>query len=107
MNIVMSLHDGSFDRKTSDDSAFVSPDEWREHFSSLLGQPISPTPTDRQLNDYIDKNCDNLESELGAPFTHKEYLEGLTIWKITRPQGLTEYPMKYLKLPSCSLLNLL
>ena len=97
MNIVKSLRDGSFDRKTSDDSVFVSPDEWREHFSSLLGPPISPTPTDQQLNDYIDKYCDNFESELGAPFTRTEYLEGVSNLANNKATGFDRISNEILK----------
>ena len=80
MNIVKSLRDGSFDRKTTDDSAFIGPDEWRDHFSSLLGPPASAgsTLTDQELNDFIDNNCDKFESDLGAPFTRKEFLDGVS-----------------------------
>ena len=97
MNIVKSLRDGSFDRKTSDDSAFVSPDEWREHFSTLLGPPISPTQTDQQLIDYIDKHCDNFESELGAPFTRTEYLEGVSNLANNKAMGFDRISNEILK----------
>ena len=68
-----------------------------EHFSSLLGPPISPTPTDQQLNDYIDKNCDNLESELGAPFTRKEYLEGVKNLENNKATGFDRISNEILK----------
>ena len=36
MNLVKSLRDGSFDKKVTDNTSFISPDRWRDHFVSLL-----------------------------------------------------------------------
>ena len=78
MNLVKSLRDGSFDCKKSDDTSFISPEKWREHFCTLLGPPIKPTPSDQILIDFVEKNCDNFESELGNPFTLPEFIEGVS-----------------------------
>ena len=78
MNIVKSLKNGSFDRKLSDDSSFINPCVWREHFSKLLGPKITPTPSDLLMSEYIEQNCDKFESELGNEFTHKELLEAIS-----------------------------
>ena len=78
MNIVKSLKNGSFDRKISDDLAFIDPNAWREHFSTLLGPTITPTPSDQLMSDYIEQNCDKFESELGIDFTRSELLEAIS-----------------------------
>ena len=78
MNIVKSLRDGSFDKKHSNDSEFICPEKWREHFSSLLGPPVATTENDKDLIEYIESNCNKFESELGAPITRTEFLEGVT-----------------------------
>ena len=78
MNLVKSLRDGTFDRKISDDASFVSPTDWRDHFSSLLGPPIMTSPEDQNLLDFVENNCDKFESELGRPFTLSEYLKGVS-----------------------------
>ena len=78
MNIVKSLRDGSFDCKKTDDSAFITPEKWAEHFSSLLGPKIPPTPQDKELCDFIDNNLEKFESELGSPFTRSEFLAGVS-----------------------------
>ena len=78
MNIVKSLKNGSFDRKISDDAAFISPQVWVDHFSSLLGPQITPTPEDKVMSDYIEKNCDNFESELGGKITRSELLGAIS-----------------------------
>ena len=36
MTLVKSLRDGSFDKKVSDNSSYMSPDKWKEHFTNLL-----------------------------------------------------------------------
>ena len=54
MNIVKSLKSGSFDKKVSDDSSFVSPDDWRTHFKDLLG-PTIPPESDENLSVYTEK----------------------------------------------------
>ena len=78
MNIVKSLKNGSFDRKTSDDASFIGPQVWVDHFSSLLGPQITPTPKDKLMADYIEKNCNNFESELGDKFTRSELMGAIS-----------------------------
>ena len=95
MNLVKSLRDGSFDCKKSDDTSFISPEKWREHFCTLLGPPIKPTPSDQILIDFVEKNCDNFESELGNPFTLPEFIEGYQAQPITKRAVLTGYPMNF------------
>ena len=73
MNIVKSLRDGSFDCKKKDDSDFITPEKWGDHFSSLLGPEISPTPQDKERLDHIDNNFEKFESELGSPFIRSEF----------------------------------
>ena len=46
MNLVKSLRDGSFDSKKNDDSSFIKPEKWREHFSSLLAPKIEETESE-------------------------------------------------------------
>ena len=101
MNIVKSLRDGSFDRKTTDDAAFIGPEEWSDHFSSLLGPPASAcnTLTDQELIDFIHK----YEPLLRV----KNSWMGSQAWQTTKPQVLTEYQMSYLKQQNWSLLTLL
>ena len=64
--------------KKSDDAAFVSPAEWRNHFSSLLGPIIPQTPSDKSLIEFVENNCENFESKLGNPFTLPEFIKGVS-----------------------------
>ena len=78
MNLVKSLRDGSFDRKASDDTSFIDPKTWREHFSTLLGPTIDLTQDQQTLIDYVDNNCEKYESDLGKPITLPELLNGIS-----------------------------
>ena len=48
------------------------------HFSSLLGPKIPPTPQDKKILEFIDNNSEKFESELGSPFTWSEFLAGVS-----------------------------
>ena len=78
MNLVKTLRDGSFDKKVSDNSSFVSPDKWQQHFSELLGPPVPPSQTDLDMTSYIADNSDKLKSELDNPFTRAEIIEEIS-----------------------------
>ena len=77
MNIVKSLKSGSFDKKVSDDSSFVPPDDWKAHFQDMLGPPVPPE-VDEDLSAYIEENCDQVESELGVKITKSEFLASVS-----------------------------
>ena len=72
-NIVKSLKSGSFDKKISDDSSFVSPQDWLSHFQSLLGPPVS-AENDKDLSDYVEENCETFQTELDNKITKSELL---------------------------------
>ena len=77
MNIVKSLKSGSFDKKVSDDSSFVSPNDWQSHFQNLLGPKI-PDDNDADLAAYIEENCDKVKSEIGLKITKSEFLSSVS-----------------------------
>ena len=78
MNLVKSLRDGSFDKQVSDNSSFVSPDRWQQHFSQLLGPTVPPTHTDLDMSAYVTDNLDRLQSELDNPITRAELIEEIS-----------------------------
>ena len=85
MNLVKSLRDGSFDRKASDDTSFIDPKTWGEHFSTLLGPTIDLTQDQQTLIDYVDNNCEKYESDLGKPITLPELLNGISSLANNKP----------------------
>ena len=97
MNLVKSLRDGSFDRKASDDTSFIDPKIWREHFSTLLGPPVNHTQERQTLIDYVDKNCEKYESELGKPFTLPELLKGISSLANNKAAGFDRISNEILK----------
>ena len=78
MNLVKSLRTGSFDKKVSDDSSFVSAENWHAHFSNLLGPQVLPNQNDESMGSFIGENCDNLGTNLGQSFTRAELIEGIS-----------------------------
>ena len=78
MNVVKSLRDGSFDKKMSDDSSFVSPGRWQQHFADLLGPSVTPTQSDLDMTTYTMDNSDRLKSELDNPITRPEVIEQIS-----------------------------
>ena len=74
MDLVRSLRDGSFDKKVTDSTSQVSPENWRDHFKSLLGSPVQQTPAETELVDFVQLHRDGAKSELDLPFTKAELL---------------------------------
>ena len=81
MNLVNSLRSGSFDKKMSDNSSFVTPDRWQQHFSELLGPPVSPTPEELGMQTYVLQNSDSVRTELDNPITRAEIIEEISSLK--------------------------
>ena len=78
MNLVKSLRDGSFDRRAADDTGFIDPQTWRDHFSSLLGPTINHNQDQQNFISYVEDNCDKYASELDKPFDLSELLKGIS-----------------------------
>ena len=74
MDIIRSMRDGSFDKKTSDDTSGVSPTKWHAHFSNLLAKNVNK---DDKLEQYILNNIDFDLNELNEPFLLEELSEAL------------------------------
>ena len=81
MNLVKSLRSGSFDKKVSDDSSFVTPDNWQQHFSKLLGPPVSVTPAELDMQSYVRDNSHVARSELDNPITRAEIIQEISCLK--------------------------
>ena len=78
MNLVKSLRSGSFDKKVSDDSSFVSAEKWHSHFVDLLGPPVTSCKDDETMTSFIETNRDNFSTELDLKFTRVELLSGIS-----------------------------
>ena len=75
MDLIKSMCDGSFDKRASNDTSFVSPETWGKHFSSLLGPKIEENDSDRYFSNYIKENIENIDANFDKPFTKSEFLE--------------------------------
>ena len=78
MTLVKSLRDGTFDKKLQDDSSYVSPENWLQHFSNLLGPPVTQGPTDEYMTSYLLENLDLVTSELDNPMTRAKVIEEIS-----------------------------
>ena len=81
MKLVNSLRNGSFDKKVSDDTSYITPDNWQQHFSELLGPPVQPNPTDLDMQTYVQDNTDLIQPELEKPITRAEIIEEISSLK--------------------------
>ena len=77
MQLVKSLKDGSFDKCKPSDTAAISPDEWFEHFSTLLCKQSSDKEADQKYEEYFQNNVDQLASDLDQPFNKKDFVEAI------------------------------
>ena len=78
MNLVKSLRDGSFDKPVPDNSSFVTPEDWQQHFTQLLGPTVALSPTETNMSTYVTENTDKFKSELDNPITRAEVIEEIT-----------------------------
>ena len=78
MNLVKSLRDGSFDKNISNDSSFVSPEKWRQHFSDLLGPHVTHGQTEQIMTSYVTENWDKFISDLDNKITRAEVIQEIS-----------------------------
>ena len=81
MNLVKSLRSGSFDKTVSDDSSFVTRGKWQQHFSELLGPPVSITAAELDMQSYVQDNSDAAVSELDNQITRAELIREISSLK--------------------------
>ena len=77
MDLVKSLKSGSFDKNKKCDTDSVQPDEWFNHFSSLLGKTVNKSKLDEEMEKYVADHIDILDSDLDFTFTKKELLNAI------------------------------
>ena len=96
MDLVKSLRGGSFDKAVSDDTSFVTPCKWQEHFQSLLAPPVQTSEagavnnmpgeniaatdsmTEDAMREFVNQNSDNFKTEIDVKFTRSEILDGIS-----------------------------
>ena len=105
MNLVKSLRTGSFDKKVSDDSSYVTPDRWQQHFTELLGPPVSPTPAELDMKAYVLENSDSVRSELDNPITRSEIIEEISSLKNNKAVSFDRVSNEILKAGKLVLAN--
>ena len=81
MDLVKSMRDGSFDKKVSDATSHVSPENWKAHFQGLIGPEIVASPAEDKMTSYIEQNYDSARSSLDRPFTRPELLSAISTLK--------------------------
>ena len=65
MDLVKSLRAGSFDKTVTDNTSFVSPHKWHEHFSSLLAPPVcTAEPGNSALGEHAADTNSMTESDM-------------------------------------------
>ena len=52
-NLIRSLRSGSFDKPPKCDTDCVSPQDWQDHFKSLLGPDLPHTAELQEMLDYV------------------------------------------------------
>ena len=77
MYVVKKIRDGTFDKKMPCDSDSVSPDDWENHFSNLLGQNIEKTQLHATYEKFIEENIDKSNAIFEQPLTKKEVLDAI------------------------------
>jgi exonuclease III len=87
MDLVRSLRQGSFDKKTPSDTEGIGPQEWFNHFRDLLG-PVRPdTDHEKTMRDYIELNRSSVSSDLDLPFSKSELLKCVKSLKNNKATG--------------------
>ena len=97
MQLVKSLRKGSFDKNVPSDSDHVQPDDWFNHFQSLLGPKVSPNTEDKTMTDFIEQNCDNFATELDRQCTKADFLEGVSSLKNNKAASFDKITNEILK----------
>ena len=87
MDMVRSLRQGSFDKKTPSDTAAIGPQEWFDHFQELLGSVRPETDQEQIMRDYITTHAASLSSELDNPISRDELLKCIRKLKNNKATG--------------------
>ena len=87
MDLVRSLKNGNFDRKSASDTASVPADVWFNHFSDLLGKVQQPSDRDLEMREYINNNLASFTTDLDCPFSRDELKRSLKALKNNKATG--------------------
>ena len=87
MQLVKSLRQGSFDKKSPSDTAGVEPQEWFDHFRQLLGSVQPETVQEERMREYIESHGASLSSELDCPIGREELIKCVRKLKNNKATG--------------------
>ena len=102
MDLVNAIRGGTNDRSQPADTDAVEPEEWFQHFKTLLGKTKNVTSQEEEMSQYIQDNSDKLGSVLDEPFTKEELqksVKNLKNNKATSFDNISNEMIKY-SLPS-------
>ena len=77
MEIVKKIRDGNFDKTKKVDSDAISPDDWRAHFSNLLGPKIEKSDQHLRQEQFVKDNIDVHNEIFEQPLKKQEILEAI------------------------------
>ena len=77
IDIVKKIRDGTFDRNSNSDSDSVSPDNWQEHFSTLLGPNIEKNQKQEFYENFVKNNIEDHNKIFQEPLKKSEILDAI------------------------------
>ena len=87
----------SFDKQPPDDTSFIQPDKWREHFKNLLGPVISLSQQELDMEEYVKENCDNFKTEFQQPISKTELIKCIGLLKNIKASSFDQVTNEMLK----------
>ena len=97
MDLVKALREGSHDLRASSDTDSVSPNEWVEHFTDLLGKSKAKSEKEADMEAFIMNNQDKLSLDLEQPFTKKELIKAISNLKNNKASSFDKVRNEMLK----------
>ena len=97
MNLVKSIRSNSFDKKPPDDTSFVAPQDWVNHFKQLLGPDIRKSPQDIEMDEYVSSCYHQFETEFQHPITKHELITNINSLKNNKASSFDSVTNEMLK----------
>ena len=77
MELVKKIRDGSFDKQPNSDTDSISPEDWKSHFSDLLGPKITKTEHHIEYENFVSQNVEKCNQIFEKALDKNEILKSL------------------------------
>ena len=105
MELVKKIRDGSFDKQPNSDTDSISPEDWKSHFSDLLGPKITKNEHHNEYENFVSQNVEKCNQIFEKALDKNEILRAVKSLKNNKSSSFDRVTNEMIKASMPALLD--